>query len=287
MVTRTVTWMGVLTCIACGGPNDETLVDELRVLSMVSNPPEVTPGETYVIQHLTHIPLGTGSERITWPCTFDGTGCAEAAFATQLDDWVHLTEPNGDEVSTSTWRTPEGLQILLSEENPQVQIPHWTLACAPGLCPIIDAVRRAPEPGTSEWTAVADALANPFDWLAEYPKKGVSLATKAVSVSVLPDGQRNVNPILSRDTTTPVTVSLEGSVSLEFTVTDEDPLTAFGYTTLGGFGATREDISSGTFTQTLYAPVEETDNRSGTLYVIVNDARGGSAIWTESFILEE
>ena len=79
MVTRTVTWMGVLTCIACGGPNDETLVDELRVLSMVSNPPEVIPGETYVIQHLTHIPLGTGSERITWPCTFDGTGCAEAA----------------------------------------------------------------------------------------------------------------------------------------------------------------------------------------------------------------
>ena len=155
MVMRISTLLGLLTCIACGGPNDETLVDELRVLAMVSRPPEVAPGETYTIQHVTHIPVGTASERITWPCTFDGTGCAEAAFATQLQDWVHLTEPNGEEVSTSSSRAPEGLQAILSEDTPQLQIPHWTLACAPGLCPIIDAVRNAPEQGTARLNAAS------------------------------------------------------------------------------------------------------------------------------------
>lgn len=287
MVNRLAAAPLCIACIACGGPNEETLVDELRVLSIVTEPPEVAPGDSVTLQHLTHIPDGTGAERLVWTCTFDGTGCAESQFATQIDDWVHLVEPNGTELQTHDLMVPSALGAALSDELPQIQLPLWTLACAPGLCPIIDAVRQSPTPGTDEWIRVSDALANPFEWMNEYPKKGVSLATKAVTVSLAPQETRNTNPTITRDTIDPITVLLEESTPLTFTVSDDDPMTTFAYTTIGGFESTSESVSSGPVTQTLFAPTVDPEERNGRIYIVVNDSRGGSAIWTESFTLVE
>jgi len=287
MVNRTPLLYLGLVCIACGGPNDETLVDELRVLSIITEPPEVAPGDDYTFQHLTHIPSGTAAERLTWTCTFDGTRCVESEVASRIDEWVHITEPNGVELQSQERMVPNSFAAALSEELPQLQIPLWTLACTPGLCPIVDAVRSAPEPDTEAWQALSEALANPFSWLSEYPKNGVSLATKNITVSLNPPEQRNVNPVITREATESIVVPRDDSVALTFTVTDEDPLTTFGYTTIGGFESTRDSAVSGPVVQTLFAPTDEPPTDSGTIYIIANDARGGSAVWTQSFTLSE
>ena len=33
----------------CGGANDETVVDELRVMAIVADPPEIAPGATATV----------------------------------------------------------------------------------------------------------------------------------------------------------------------------------------------------------------------------------------------
>ena len=53
---------------ACMGPNDETLVVELRVMAMVAEPPEVAPGAMTTITVHVADPLDEAPEVLFWTC---------------------------------------------------------------------------------------------------------------------------------------------------------------------------------------------------------------------------
>ena len=73
--------MILIFALGCGaGPNDETLVDELRVLAMVAEPPEVAPGAESTVEVTVADPEGVGPDVIVWTCTDLGDGCLEAAL---------------------------------------------------------------------------------------------------------------------------------------------------------------------------------------------------------------
>ena len=53
----------------CGGANEDTLVDELRVMAVVSDPPEVAPAATTTITATVADPLGVEPDVMLWTCT--------------------------------------------------------------------------------------------------------------------------------------------------------------------------------------------------------------------------
>ena len=276
----------VLT-LACGGPNDETLIDELRVVAMVAEPPEVGPAETLELTTLTHLPEDAPIERMTWTCIFQGSGCAEAQ-GTELSTWVHLEAANTDAEQSHTLEVPALLAGFLDEANPELRIPAWTLACDPGLCPLVDEVRANPAPGTASYDAIAASLANPFEWMQDLPKEGVSLATRTLVISNRDPAARNQNPVLTPNFTDTPEVAIEGSKTLEYTVEDEDPgVTVWGYTTRGGFESVNEDVENTLVELSLFAPKEPEDTGTATLYVIANDNRGGTDLWIGSANITE
>jgi hypothetical protein len=270
---------------ACGGPNEETLIDELRVVAVVAEPAEVGPGETMGLSTLTHIPANSATERMTWTCIYQGDGCAEAASG-QFEGWVHIDASSEDEWVTHTLEIPESLGAFLNAEVETLLIPTWTLACEPGLCPLFEQIKNNPTSVSSAWEGIAAQLSNPFEWLAELPKEGVSLATRSVVISSRPEASRNQNPVVVRSNQEDITVAIEGSTKLSFEVNDDDPLiTVWGYTSRGGFESTQEEFPIGTFEQTLFAPIDPEMTGPGTLYIVAEDGKGGTGVWSGPFII--
>jgi len=284
MVTRrTLLWTGVAIAMGCGGPNEETLIDELRVVAMVAEPPEVAPGESLDLTTWTHIPENSAIERMTWTCVFQGDGCAEATFE-DLDRWIQIEDTSTEPDRTHTLEVPETLASLLTGESEEIWVPTWTLACEPGLCPLFEQVRAKPSAGGAEWETLTAALADPYSWMMALPKEGVSLATRTLVVSAREPEQRNQNPRIQATFTNDIQIALEAEETLTFSVEDEDPaLTAWGYTTLGGFESVNEEVSGGTVELSLIAPENPEDIGPGEIYIIINDGRGGNSVWLRDF----
>ena len=92
-----------INMIACMGPDQETLVDELRVMAIQAEPAEVQlrdfipneNGETAnpVLNVVIGDPLETGYQLAVWPCTNFGEGCEEKKlFEDNPADWISLSE---------------------------------------------------------------------------------------------------------------------------------------------------------------------------------------------------
>lgn len=139
--------MVLLALLGCGaGPNEETLVPDVRVMAAVAEPPEVEAGASVELAvHLVD-PVGEGVEGVLWTCVDLGEGCLEAelpaAGATLLDPV--------DGVATVTRGVPAELAPVVADGSTVLPVPVWVLACAPGVCPLIDEVARAPAAGTAE-----------------------------------------------------------------------------------------------------------------------------------------
>ena len=71
-----------IACLLAGcmpGPSAETLVDELRVIAAVAEPPEVMPAETSNLEVVVADPLQNGAQVAVWACTPAGEDtCVEA-----------------------------------------------------------------------------------------------------------------------------------------------------------------------------------------------------------------
>jgi hypothetical protein len=91
---------GALVALAAcaDGPAPETVIDELRLVTVVAEPPEVRPGEVYALDVVVADPVGDGFELQVFQC--GAAGCA-------------LQDP----------------AAVVAEAGVQ-----WTFACAPGLC---------------------------------------------------------------------------------------------------------------------------------------------------------
>lgn len=259
--------------VACaGGPNDATLVDELRVVAAVAEAPEIGPGEQTTLTAWVADPLDVAPQIAIWSCTYAGEGCLETGTA--LQDWVAQPGLEDGTVSATVTASPALAELLTGPQELPMSV--WMLACDPGVCPLFDDLDAAP--GTDAYDAVADQLAAPLDWLADLPKQGVSLATKSVAVSAREPELRNQNPTLQVD----VVLLEDGSAELTATIDDVDagPEPAvWGLATAGGFEQSSAPWDDAPM-RWVESMDEDADQADPAWWVIATDDLGGSAVWT-------
>lgn len=267
-----MSWI-VLALLACSGPDPGTLIDELRVVAMVAEPPEVAPGESTDIEVFVADPEENGADILVWACTNLGEGCIES-----IDSGTYLSVGSPSEGKASvTLEATSALAPALLETDLLEATTIWTLACEPGLCPVIDDSRDL---GTDQpWPeALATQLANPMDWMADLPMVGVSLAYRRLSVSENSPEERHANPTITPVFEENLTWKREQKFTLDFTVdgTFSEEARAFNYMTGGGFKTTDTQSFEDTLSLSGFAP-EEAGNTD--IWVILNDGLGGVAVW--------
>lgn len=260
----------ILSLLAgCMGADEDTLVDELRVMAVIVEPPEAAPGVTVAITAYIADPApdpdGAAPEVLLWTCTNLGDGCLEA---TEPGQGTTVGAPTDGQLVT-TRIVPPALAGVVGDGTTVLPLLLWTLACAPELCPAID--RAAAAPDTADADTLAAFLADPITGAEDLPLVGTSLALAQLSVSTR--AAQLTNPVLTPPSELP-SVDVGGSVDVTFTV--DRAGTAYGYTTRGGFDATGYDIVDGTVTLTWFGGDE-----AGTadLWVVVNGIEGGSVVW--------
>lgn len=260
----------LLLVVGCGGANDETLVDELRVMAMVAEPPEVTPGSESALSVYVADPAAVGPDVLTWTCTNLGDGCLEASDPAQGATVGGVVGGRLEATVTAS----AALAGVVADGETVFPVLTWALACAPGTCPVIDLAASQPDPGSAEAEELSAFLADPFTAVADLPLEGTSLAYSQLGVSTR--SAPLVNPSVLAVDLAP-SVSAGGEVDLAFTVEGEGTFTAYGYTSLGGFGATSYDVTDGAVTMTWFGSEAAGDAE---LWVVVNGEDGGSAVWT-------
>lgn len=273
MVSARTICAPLLLLAACGGPNEETLLDELRVLAMVPEAPELGAAESTVLHTRVVDPLGEGYQALVWPCTSLGDGCLED----QQGRTLSLAEPVDGQLETPV-SVPVELAAVASEE-PTPLVAVWALACAEGLCPLIEAV------GAGE--AVDPALlASPLDWLGDLPMQGVSLAFTTLMVSARPAEERHPAPALD------ASLDLDSLGPSETLTLQASATGALGeeariwmYAEAGGFvGTDARPDADGAATLSWVAPEEAGEVA---LYLVLVDGLGGSALWEGTVTVAE
>lgn len=172
---RIAPWCVWLT--ACGAmPNDITLIDDVRLIAAIADPPSAAVGETYTLTAI----IADREERpvdvVIWWCLPEELGPCEV----QTPDLV------GDEaVATLTAGLP---------------VPVFIVACADGSCA-----------DPSE-----DDLRDPYGWLQRLPLEGVTAGTRTVRVTELPPEKRPGNPVITEAPAGPLTAAPEEALSLRF-----------------------------------------------------------------------
>ena len=209
---------GLLLAQGCGmGPNTETLIQTVQVVSAINEPPEVAPLEMWDLSLTVADPQGVEPEVLVWSCLED----------TCITGPVPLDESG------------QGTTSLVSV----APIPVWVLACDPSVCDL--------ENPTQE------QLQDPFSWMAELPIEGVSLALQPVSITEAPVEDRRKNPEITQQPEDEAlqAATPDEPVMLEFMVPGAS--WAWGYSTDGGFGRPSWDVASdGAVTLEWYAPEE-------------------------------
>jgi hypothetical protein len=296
LITHTMT---VMTMIACMGPDEETLVDELRVMAIQAEPAEVqlrdfVPDEngesnTPIINIVIGDPLKTGYQLAVWPCTNIGEGCEERkVFEDAPGDWIQIVEGTESLVTVPVVNNPLWGALLAQSPRPDVPIAItsiFALACEPSVCTELqDALN-------GDWNI--ERFSNPFDWIAELPTTGTSMAIKQLPVSNgLSDETRLKNPTMTPTwaSDTPIVTTVDAPLTLSFEITlfqqDPDVASIFGYTTRGGFdrnvfannGLKMADLEPAERSVNWYA-AEDTELGEAELFVIVEDGLGGTGFW--------
>lgn len=268
----------LLFLVGCAeGPSDETLLTELRVVSIVAEPAEAAPSEPVALSVTAADPDGLGADVLVWTCSPTGSGCLEDGdpLSTRLALGT-LADPS----AVVTLAPSPALGAALPDDATVTATVVWALACEPGLCPIVDDARAALASGEETPADLAADLADPSSWLVDLPLRGVSLATRALPVSRRPVGVRNENPVVRVANEDALVIEAGERLDLEVAVSDDADaalvVQAFGYATGGGFGLTAFDLAGGQGSLAWYAPAEE---GVVDLYVVVDDHDGGSALW--------
>ena len=268
-----------LGLVACGGPVEETLVDELRVLAAVPTAPEVPPGTSVDLAVTTSDPDATGFEALAWVCTPTGppgSPCLEAQGGT-TDGWVAPVEGG-----VATGLVPSAASAaFLTEEAPTLPATVWVLTCERGVCPLVrDAVGRTSEdPG---WDELVADLSDPADAARDLPLVGTSLIRRTLVVSVRAEEERNQHPRIVASPEEALGAAPAEEARFEIGVEDEEEeeLLVYGFATLGGLDAVAVEPESGVAELGWFPGEEAESGTEATLYVVVSDGLGGEAVWT-------
>ena len=266
----------MLFLLACTmGPAPETLIDELRTVVVLADLPEAGAGESVALEAIVVDPEDEGFEALTWTCTFAGEGCLES-LGEETWSGLSLVEDAPASIATDYTVSP-ALSKFLTEE-PQPLVSHWTLACAPGACPLFDAVRA------DEAEAVREDLSDPLSWMADLSFEGVSLSLRTLQLSSRSAEERLSNPTVD---CTPeggeLTVEAGEELPFDCAVSGDFDQEAglWGYTTAGGWGQNVTPLSVTEVSQaySYFAPDEAGEVP---VWVVIIDGRGGVGLWSET-----
>lgn len=271
--------LSILSLIGCGETSPETLVDELRVIASVAEPPEVQPGSTFGYTSYLANPDDEDTVAITWVCTNLGDGCLEAQGGVES---VRYTELEGN---APVWTRDLGVTPALGPlvtESAITATQLWTLACVRNTCPIIEEVATLDT--TDAWPdELSEQLANPTAWLSDLPMSGVSLAYQLLTTSLSDEPQANPT-LIATDDREGLLVRGE-TFSLSFTVdgTFTEQAQVFNYITGGGFKMANTYVTAGNTVE--LEGTAPKDGDEARIWVVLADGLGGVAVWTQTFPL--
>jgi len=247
------------------GPNLETLVDELRIVAVVAEPPVAVPGETVSLSVHVADPEAVSPQLGLWTCTGFGGQCLE-------ESGERMIRPEGTPpLVEAEVAVPVEAMAVVREVG---QISLWGLACPPDSCTDFFPAGDGP--------VDPELLADPFSALEELPLAGLSLVRKTVGLMETGD-ERPSNPTLSPDFDLPSTVGVTEEVSMRFMVSGEAE-SGYGYSTAGGFSMAEEPVVDGVLTLDWFAPADPGEIE---LWVVLGGNEfGGSAVWNGSLTAE-
>ncbi len=264
------------------GPSPETRIEDLRVLA-IDVAPELAPGERVAADTLVVEPDGGDWLLATWTCTRGADGCAEGTVAAATGAWPGLVLQSG---TGTAWVEAE-LAVApelaaVASDSPAPLLSQFSLACAPGVCPILDALDQG-----LMGDAVVRDLSDPFTMLKRLPFAGVSLGLRTVSVSTRAADARHSNPTVEdcsplKGGAWAVDAGAGLDVRCRWTSPSAATIQAFGYTTAGGWeGQEAADVfEPGVVDYTWFAPEEA--EADVPLWIAFVDGDGGLAIWEGS-----
>ena len=233
-----VLWFGL---VACGGPNEATLIEELRIVAAVAEPPEAAIGETYDLTVTVADPLQLGGDWLVWSCIPELEGIP--------------VEPGC--VRQAGTLDGETFTVPAAVVGP---LPVYVMACNPGKCDL---------PGATD-----AQLEDPNAWLTELPFSGVALARRFTRVA---EGEeRRENPVVEEVTLDKESVKTEGELTLSFVTPGAE--TAYGYATGGGFTMGSFDVGESGNAELVWVAPEDAGGYR--LYVVFEDGEGGTVVWT-------
>lgn len=291
MVNPLLSWLA-----ACAVDPDLTnTIRGIQIVAIEAIPADPDPNELLTLKTWVADGIGRGADVLVWICTpFEGQ-CLEASppglADLPLSAFTRVGQADTMFESTNPWPlfaslSGGGLQLPGSFGGGDLLV--WALACAPGVCPIIDQVAIDPVAGSEAWAAAATMLADPSVWVDELPRGQVSLALKAVAVFDPPPlvsdtglGPYGIGPIGTDPTErnhapTLVPLVVEREVT-RFLVTDpdEDTVLTRSFTTAGGVSQVRngDDGLGVSWQEPLLT------GREPVRFVVAEDGRGGTAVW--------
>jgi hypothetical protein len=299
----------LLTLAGCGAVAEETLLAELRVVSLRADPPYVDLLTGADVTATAWTP-DEAIDLLVWTCTPGGElPCAEAgAEATPQPLSTIATLANTPEVTHAVTAPasrpgaggggpPDGVEV--DPTAPIVAGPPafaWALACAPGTCDLMAEIAADPAPGTDAWRAIVDQLADPFALLETLPKVGTAATFRVLdTLLVLPGVTAPTNPVVIGPVAAParLTVASGGSLELTFQVVAADAVTVYPATTAGGFALAASTVRDGVVTVELIARDGTMEEGPGidagtilSLYLVFEAEDGVSGLWTGEVTVE-
>jgi len=287
-------WLGLLPAgvgLGCGGAGyDPTHIDDLRVITVVADPPEAAPGASVGLTTWVADPGGEPADIdvMLWTCLFleDGS-CAEAQLVDEVEQWVTIGS-----AATGVMRTarevPRETEQYLDADGSPLAIQLFALACPVGSCGIVTDVSAAMD-DVGIAPGIAAELADPSSWMVDLPMQGVSLATREFYLSRRDPGSINKNPVFDArfaealDDT--ITVAPGGVVDLAFQVNDPNGefVYAYPFTTVGSFDRHKVRADDGQVRLYLTAPPTASPTATqGQVWVVFDDRDGGLAVYSQT-----
>jgi hypothetical protein len=260
----------------CGyGSRGVTQVDDVFIVAVVVDPPEVGLGDTVRVSVDVADPAGLGVQVLLWTCVYIDGRCAEDTLL-YPHERMAILDPALDEFAEFT--APDTMEGLGQGES--AEVPLWALACVPGQCGPLDEMAEvlAAEGAILLSPTQRANLADPTDWATELGFGEANLAYRTVEASTQPVDSRNRSPVAEARFTealdTVFVASVNEQVDLGFLVSDAngDSVYAYGYTTIGEFAERRVKVENGTVHPWFVAPANP---GTGDLWVVFDDRDGG------------
>ncbi|MEQ1567140.1 MAG: hypothetical protein ABMA64_15985 [Myxococcota bacterium] len=293
---------------ACGGSQPvPNTVRGVQVVAVESIPPNPEPLDGLRLRAWVADGTGRGADVLVWVCTPYEDRCVEAfppgSTGLPLSIWTRTGRADPVFTADAGWPLLASIAIDSFDLPPEIagRLVVWTLACSPGVCPVIEQVAANPVSGSEAWERVAAALATPQEWIGDLPKGQVSLSVKVVPVwfgeGFGDTGEEPPSPYETDVTTTgpqgqnhaPSLLLATGELLGQLGVPeghadlflaadpDGDALSVRSFVTAGGVVTNPLD-SQGLFSVLWQDP--RSPLRAPVGFVVVDDSRGGSAVWS-------